>query len=129
MNRITTGQVYVASRVFKGTAAERKYEIIGVVDERGKDEITIFVNDKFIPSGIEKGDRFRLNAITEVAHYWKKGLKWNPETKSKEEGWIENFNVNADVALLSSDLAGVDLSDADDLGGVLPWEDDGGLPL
>ena len=131
MNRITVGNVYVANHVFTGTSTFGPYEIITVVDERGKDPITIFATEKCIPTGISKGDKFRLNTVTEVAHYWTKGMIYNKQTRQKEEGWEEKFNINADVMRISNDLDGVDTSVLDglnDVDGELPWED-GDLPL
>ena len=129
MNRVSTGQVYVADRVFKGQSAHGKYEIIGVNDNNGKNEMTMFVNDKCIPSGIEKGDKFRINAITEASRSWKKDMVYDRETKQKKEAWVEKFSINVDVVRIARDFDGVDVPDpADEFGGALPWEEDE-LPL
>ena len=132
MNRLSVGNIYTASFAFSGSSSKGPYEIIRVTDDRGKDDITIFVNPSCIPTNIMKGDRFRLNKVTEVAHYWRKGQVWNKEKKQREEGWEERFDINADVKKLENDLPELNASEFgdDDLGGALPWEDpDNELPL
>ena len=123
MNRMTVGNIYVASFALAGNSAKGPYELIRVTDERGKDEITVFVNDGCMPTGITKGDRFMLSKITEVSHYWRKGLVYNRETKQKEEGWVEHFDINADIKRVSNELDGIEAEFPDDFAGVAPWDE------
>ena len=131
MNRMTVGNVYQASFALSGNSSKGPYEILKVTDERGKDEITLFVNPASMPTNIAKGDRFRLNKITEISHYWKKGQVYNKEKKCKEEGWEERYEFNVEVKRLDNDLPEMDATEfGDDFGGQLPWEDpDNELPL
>lgn len=132
MNRLSVGNIYVASFAFAGNSSRGPYELVRVTDERGKDEITIFVNNDCIPSGIAKGDKFVLSKITEAAHYWRKGQVYNKETKQREEGWVEHFDLNADIKRVSSDLDGIEGGLPDDFEGVAPWDElspDDQLPL
>lgn len=134
MNRVTVGNVYEAARVFSGESQKGSYEMIIVQNERGKDEIVMYVNDKCRPTGITKGDKFMLNKVTEVSHGWRKAQVWNKETRQREEGWKEDFNINVDVKKIGSDLADADMSALDELDdGDLPWndnwEENGELPL
>lgn len=123
MNRMTAGNVYTAARTFTGTNQRGKYELVVTQDERGKDDITLFVAENCIPSGITNGDKFRLNKIVEVSHGWKQGQKWNPEKKCKEDGWVEVWNINAEVKRIGSDLddMGSELENLADE--PLPWEE------
>lgn len=123
MNRMTVGNIYVASFALAGNSSKGPYELIRVTDERGKDEITVFVNNECMPTGITKGDRFMLSKITEVSHYWRKGQVYNKETKQKTEGWVEHFDINADIKRISSDLEGIDVDLPDDFAGVAPWDE------
>ena len=130
MNRLTVGNVYRADWAFTGENNKGKYEMLKVVNEKGKEEIMIFVNN--VPANIAKGDRFCLNEITDVIHKWRKGMVWNPQTRKREEGWVEEFDINAKVTRVDSDLTGAS-GDIDDFGfGAAPWDDlpaDDQLPL
>ncbi|MBO7421914.1 MAG: hypothetical protein J6T99_00820 [Oscillospiraceae bacterium] len=128
MNRVSVGSTYIANWAYSGENSRGKYEMLKVSSEKKNEDITIFVNN--VPSGIAKGERFVLNKITDVIVKWRKGQVWNPNTKTREEGWVQEFDINADVTRLSSDLADIDtgvladeFANIDDLP---PWEE---LPL
>ena len=127
MNRLSIGNIYLAEWSYSGENSRGKYEMLKVVNEKGRDEITIFVNNK--PSGIARGDRFCLNKVTDVIRKKRKGSVWNYETKQKEEGWILDVEINADVTRVDNDLDGLDGSLPDEFAGAddLPWDEQ--LPL
>ena len=128
MNRISVGSVYRADWAYSGENNKGKYEMLKVANEKGKEEIMIFVNN--VPANIAKGDRFCLNKVTDVIRKWRKGMVWNPQTKQREEGWVEEFDVNADVTRIDDSLGDVgDLpNEFGDVGQMeLPWDEE--LPL
>ena len=52
--------------------------------------------------------------------------------KQKEEGWVEHFDLNADIKRVSSDLDGIEGGLPDDFESVAPWDElpeDDQLPL
>jgi len=126
MNRVSVGSIYVAAWAYSGENSRGKYEMLKVTNEKGKEDITIFVNN--VPTGIAKGERFCLNKITDVIVKWRKGQVWNSNTKKREEGWVQEFDINADVSRVSSAFDGVSTDvlenelDGFDVG-VAPWDE------
>ena len=126
MNRISVGSVYVATWAYSGQNNRGPYEMLKVTNEKGKEPITIFVNN--VPTGIAKGERFVINKVTDVICKWRKGMVWNSHTKQKEEGWEMEYDINADVTRVSSAFDGVSTDvlanelDGFDVG-VAPWDE------
>ena len=135
MNRISKGQIYTVERTFSGQSSKGSYELVVVREgEKKKNtEINIWVTNN--PSGVAKGDRFRLNEITEVSYRWKKDKVWNPSKRCEEEGWQPSVDVNASIARIPSDLDGIDIPGNPDFDGLdNPFDNDalieaGELPL
>lgn len=134
MNRISKGQIYCVERTFSGTSSHGPYELVVVREGTKKNtEINIWVTNT--PSGVAKGDRFRLNEITEVSYRWKKDKVWNPSKRCEEEGWQPSVDVNASIARIPNDLDGIDIPGNADFDGLdNPFDNDalieaGELPL
>ena len=135
MNRISKGQIYNVERTFSGQSSRGPYELVVVREgEKKKNtEINIWVTNT--PSGVSKGDRFRIAEITEVSYRWKKDKVWNPSKRCEEEGWQPSVDVNASIARIPSDLDGIDVPGNPDFDGLdNPFDNDalieaGELPL
>lgn len=127
MNRISIGSVYKADWAYSGENTRGKYEMLKITNEKGKEAITVFVNN--VPTGIAKGERFVINKITDVIVKWRKAMIWNPNTKTREEGWEQEFDINADVTRVDDGIKGLDVDCPDDFGDIddLPWSEQ--LPL
>ena len=127
MNTITIGDTYRAKWAHSGENARGPYEMVKVVNDKDKEDITIFINN--CPTGITTNDRFVINKITTVTRKWRKGNVWNSQKKEREEGWIQEVEINADVTRVDSEIEGFD-GLPDEFSGTAPWEiDDGELPL
>lgn len=112
MTVITPDEVYTAKRVRSGVTLKGPWELIVVVDERGKNEITLFpVN---VPSRVEEGGRFRILEIRKV----KAGFK-----KKDDGSWSPNTTADVLVEPIVTDVEGFE-DDGD------PWDSIGDdLPL
>ena len=134
LNTISVGSTYRAKWAHSGQNPRGAYEMVKVVNDKDKEDITIFTNN--CPTGITTNDRFVINKITAVTRKWRKGNVWNAQKKEKEEGWIQEVEVNAEISRLDDELGGIsgDLPDEfGDFGSArAPWDDlpdDDQLPL
>ena len=127
MNKLCTGEIYTADSVAAGQSTNGMYEGIRTLDEAKKCEIMVWVDEKDIPTGISKGDRFRIGEIKDVTLRWKQEDKWNPASQKKEPRWVQKVSINARVAKIGSEYDGVDISDLNDIDTNLPWDEE--LPL
>lgn len=89
MNRITCGKIFKAENYRQGTTEKGKdWELLSVVDENGKNEISIFpVN---VPCGVLKGQEFLLESIESISCGHRKG---------GDDKWFQTVSVNAIVSL------------------------------
>lgn len=123
-NRVSVGQIYTAERAMAGTSARGDWEMAAVRDGKKNTEIVIWIDNR--PSNLTKGDRFRINKISEVSFGWKK------DNFNGKETWVPTVGVNAEVVRISGDFDGLPEDLPDDFGGVAPWEEvpeDDQLPL
>ena len=92
MTRITCGKSYKAEEFRTGTSDKgRDWEMISVVDDNGKNPISIFpVN---YPCGVKKGSEFLLKSIesTSIGH-----------RKGNDDKWYTAMSVNAVVSLVQA---------------------------
>ncbi len=65
MNNLKVGTIYVASAHKEGQNRSGRWESLTVRDERGKNPITVFVEN--IPSNVEENGAFRIERILDVS--------------------------------------------------------------
>ena len=58
MNRIEAGKVYTAVRQRSGSSASGDWELLATQDERGNNDIAVFVVNT--PSNVKEGGKFRI---------------------------------------------------------------------
>ena len=127
MNRVSVGSIYTASWAYSGENTRGKYEMLRITNEKGKEPITVFVNN--CPTGIARGERFVINKVTDVIVKWRKDKVWNAEKKQREDGWVQEFDINADVTRVDAGISGIDVEMPNefDVDMELPWDEQ--LPL
>ena len=86
MNKLETGKVYTAIRQRSGTNSGGNWELLATQDERGSNDITVFVAN--IPSQVPEGGRFRIEKIHSVSF----GNK-----KDSTGSWRTAISINAEV--------------------------------
>ncbi|MDO5444013.1 MAG: hypothetical protein Q4F31_00140 [Eubacteriales bacterium] len=91
MNRIETGSIFTAVRQRTGTSSARDWELLLTQDERGHNDIALFVENR--PSGVKEGGKFRVEKIHSVSY----GMK-----KDQSGEWRPSISVNADVTAVES---------------------------
>lgn len=87
MNRIETGRVYTAARRREGTSSIGEWELIVTQDERGYNDVAIFVANR--PTGIREGGKFRIDQITGMSFGSRKG---------SDGAWHQAVSVNAIIS-------------------------------
>ena len=87
MNRLETGKVYTAVRQRTGNSAGGSWEMLATQDERGNNDIAVFVTN--IPSQIPEGGKFRIERIFSVSCGNRKDSAGN---------WRASISVNAEVS-------------------------------
>ena len=68
MNRIETGKVYTAVRQRRGSSAGGDWELLATQDERGNNDIAVFVVNT--PSNVHEGGKFRIERIVSVSFHF-----------------------------------------------------------
>ena len=91
MNRIETGKVYTAVRQRSGSSANGDWELLATQDERGNNDIAVFVVNT--PSNVKEGGKFRIEKIVSVSYGNKKDASGN---------WRASVSVNAEVSAVMS---------------------------
>lgn len=92
MNRIEAGKVFTAARTRTGTNSNGKnWELIVTQDERGNNDIAIFVAN--MPSNVKEGGNFRIDKILSVSY---------GNRKDNDGNWRANISVNAVVTAVES---------------------------
>lgn len=91
MNKLETGKVYTAARQRTGSSAAGEWEMLATQDDRGNNDIAVFVNNR--PSGVAEGGKFRIDKITSVSYGNKKDASGN---------WRASISINADVSAVQS---------------------------
>lgn len=121
MTKITIGEVYTANKFRSGSSGRGDWEMICVLDEKGKNEIAIYPTN--IPTGARENCSFKLVDVAEVKNGVRKGTdgKWYPAVSISGKVEVIQSDINLDV-------------DFDDPDGELPWKEgdfleDIGLPL
>ena len=87
MNRIEAGKIYTATRRRQGTSSVGEWELIVTQDERGYNDVAIFVANR--PTTIREGDKFRIDQIT--------GMSLGSR-KSNDGTWHQAVSVNAIIS-------------------------------
>ena len=109
MNRIETGKVYTAVRQRSGSSANGEWELLATQDERGNNDIAVFVVNT--PSNVKEGGKFRIEKIVSVSYGNKKDNSGN---------WRASVSVNAEVSAVMT---------YDEFSQIVPEEEDGELPF
>ena len=91
MNRIETGKVYTAVRQRTGSSANGDWELLATADERGNNDIAVFVSNR--PSNVREGGKFRVEKINSVSYGNKKDAQGN---------WRASISIDAEVAAVES---------------------------
>ena len=91
MNRIETGKVYTAVRQRTGASANGEWELLATKDERGNNDIAVFVANR--PSNVIEGGSFRIDKIISVSY----GNK-----KDASGVWRASISVDALVTAVES---------------------------
>lgn len=79
MNILEVGQSYTANRAKSGSSSRGDWEFVSVVNERGKEEVTIWVDNT--PSGVTEGGKFKIVEVTKfgVTNRKDKDGNWRQE--------------------------------------------------
>lgn len=101
MNRIETGRVFTAVRQRTGTSSGGEWELLLTQDERGHNDIALFVENR--PSGVREGGKFRVEKILSVSYgnkkdqngEWRPAISVNAEVTAVES--YEEFRKNSDL--------------------------------
>ena len=120
MTRIAPDEIMRCAEFKEGASSRGPWELIQVLDEKGRNPVTIFVNN--VPCHGAAGKDFIIRKITEV----KVGNR-----KDNTGAWRQSTTITADVEFIKSDI-NVDSEDNSDLPD--GWDDlnldlDIGLPL
>ena len=91
MNKLEIGKVYTAARQRTGSSANGEWELLATQDERGNNDIAVFVANR--PSNVAEGGKFRLDKILNVSYGNKKDASGN---------WRASVSVNAEVTAVES---------------------------
>lgn len=91
MNRIEAGKVYTAARQRTGSTERGSWELLAVTDERGNNEIAVFVANR--PSKVAEGGKFRIEKINSVSYGNKKDQSGN---------WRASISIDAVVTPVQS---------------------------
>lgn len=108
---------YRCNKFRQGENENGKWELVGIADAKGNNEVTIFPSNA--PCGAYEGCEFVIREIHKV----KIGRKLN-----KAEGkWYQQNTIDAEIDVIKSDIPMEDgvFSDVSDL----PWDVDSELPL
>ena len=91
MNKLEIGKVYTAARQRTGSSAAGDWELLATQDERGNNDIAVFVANR--PSNVAEGGKFRIEKILNVSYGNKKDASGN---------WRASVSVNAEVTAVQS---------------------------
>ena len=124
MTQIEAGKNYTAKKALHGSSSKGEWEMLAVQDNRGKNEIAVWVRNK--PSGVKEGQKFHIETIHDV--------KWGFR-KDKNQRWQPSCSIEASVEPIESEfdtgLAGqgvdVDWEEMKNEGD--PWADIDYLPV
>lgn len=94
MNRIEVGMVYTAVRQKTGSKNGRDWELLATEDERGRNEIAVFVSNR--PSNVPQGGSFRVEKINNVSY---------SNRKDQNGNWRANISIEAEVSYVQSFMA------------------------
>lgn len=86
MNELTIGKQYKAFRHRTGSSRIGEWELITTFDDAGRNEITIYVNNR--PSQVKEGKEFTLGMINSIRVGFKKDRNGN---------WKKAISIDADV--------------------------------
>ena len=113
MTTVTIGEVYHSKKFRSGSSSNGPWELMSIVDDKGKNEVTIFASN--IPCGGSDGCHFKLTKIDEV----KFGMRKN----KNDDKWYPSVTVQAEVEVIKSDIEDFgDQSVLDELPDTdLPW--------
>ena len=89
MNKLRSGEVYTAVKSRKGQSRMGNWELLLTTDERGKNDIAIFVRN--LPSTVNEGDTFRIDRILSVSNGFRKG---------EDDKWQPAIAIDADVTVV-----------------------------
>lgn len=91
MNKLEAGKVYTAVRQRQGSSAGGSWELLATQDERGSNDIAVFVANR--PSGVKEGGKFRIEKILSVSYGNKKDANGN---------WRASISADAEVTAVQS---------------------------
>lgn len=91
MNKLEIGKVYTAARQRTGSSANGDWELLATQDERGNNDIAVFVANR--PSNVPEGGKFRIERILNVSYGNKKDASGN---------WRASISVSAEVTAVES---------------------------
>lgn len=121
--KITAGQIYKAKGVKSGTSSRGDWMMTHVADERGRNEITLFITN--LPCNLAENQQFKVKCIDEVVL----GVRRNKNPEKAE--WYPSYTVNVQVEPIASEFPDLDMESDPwgDAGGALPWKEEDELPL
>lgn len=89
MNKLKSGEVYTAVSSKSGRSRMGDWELLLTKDERGRNDIAIFVQN--LPSTVSEGDTFRIDRIHSVSSGFRKG---------ENDKWQPAITIDADVTVV-----------------------------
>lgn len=120
---VEKGMNYTAQRVRSGSSPKGQWELISVVDNRGKNPITVYVRN--MPCGVVEGQKFNVEELFSVKYGFKKDKfeKWQPSISC--EATVHPIASEYDTEILGQgDVNWTELQAGDD-----PWADIAELPM
>lgn len=108
MNMLMLGGKYHARHKRTGFSDKGPYELYSVVDDKDKNEITVYIRNAVMPTKMpEAGGDFIVDKIYNVK---------NGARKSSQGTWFQNVSIEAEVRYIEPDKS------FDEAGGENPWE-------
>ena len=96
-NKIEKGKNYKAVKARQGESSRGPWEFVTVQDQRGKNEITLFVVNT--PSGIAPNQRFKVTDIMSVSLGARRG---------SDEKWYQSYSADVVIEPIPDEFEGIE---------------------
>lgn len=105
--KLEAGQLYKAAQVRSGESSKGPWMLTGVVDERGKNEITLFIRNT--DCNLRDGQQFKIKELCSITLGVRKS--------KKDDKWFPSYSAEAIIEPIASEFEDLDgMEDESD-----PW--------